>query len=166
MIYAQIKKGIVANVLVLEDTSLAPMFAEGFDDLVEIKDDRKQPSIGWTYDERLEAFSPPPAATPAQAVGTAIASSIQFGNQLMLDFASENVLLGITQARKTGDLMSYMHQLSHSILSGSLYEAITLIDQMIQDTSPAKASLAQFLSKERLASYKNKIQAFLGVPLT
>lgn len=89
-----------------------------------------------------------------------------FGDQLMRDFAVENVLAGITQAGKTTVVTNYLHKLSHYIMTGSLYAAISEIDAIIADTSDAKTSVSPFVTNDRMTSYKNKVQDYLGIPRT
>lgn len=50
MIYAQIKTGIVFNIIVLDDESLAEHFKNGFDHLIRIDELTPSPQIGWSYD--------------------------------------------------------------------------------------------------------------------
>lgn len=57
MICAQVKNGIVMNIIVLDDASLAPLFTEGFDSLIRVDQLQPYPSIGWTYDGTN--FNPP-----------------------------------------------------------------------------------------------------------
>lgn len=57
MIYAQIKNGIVQNTIVLDDLSLEPLFAQGFDYFLCIDDIQPSPGIDWNYDG--QQFSPP-----------------------------------------------------------------------------------------------------------
>lgn len=57
--YAQIKNGIVENVIVLNDSNLESTFSAGFDHFINLGDTRDvdQPGPGWTYDG--DNFSPP-----------------------------------------------------------------------------------------------------------
>jgi len=58
MRYAQILKGIVMNIIQLDDPSFIPKFLEGFDDVVLIdKGLDPQPDIGWLWDGKV--FSAP-----------------------------------------------------------------------------------------------------------
>lgn len=58
MVYAQIKDGIVQNVIALNDEDLLSTFAVGFDYCIIIDQEQKPtPAIGWSYDG--EAFNPP-----------------------------------------------------------------------------------------------------------
>lgn len=59
MIYAQIKNGIVRNLIVLDDDSLAHLFAEGYDLCIRVDQLDPQPCIFWSYDG--ENFSAPDA---------------------------------------------------------------------------------------------------------
>jgi hypothetical protein len=89
-----------------------------------------------------------------------------FGQSLILAAATENVMLGITQAGKTGPVMNYTHELVHALLTGSLVEAIAIIDSYVADNSNTKASLYPFITNERLTAIKNKIQDYLDIPRT
>lgn len=64
MVFAQIKDGVVKNTVVLEDASLASLFKEGYDDILQIDATFPQPGIGWTFDG-LKFKAPPIPADPA-----------------------------------------------------------------------------------------------------
>lgn len=49
MKYAQIKNGVVTNIIILEDQSLLPYFSENFDQVINISSFVPEPEIGWTY---------------------------------------------------------------------------------------------------------------------
>ena len=108
----------------------------------------------------------PPAPTTQQRVSSAIQSSIDFGNALMLEFSTDNVLKGITQAGQTQAVANYLANLLNYISSGSMYAAITEINNLIADTSTTKQNLSPFITNDVLYAYLNKIQAFLNLPLT
>ncbi len=59
--YAQIKNGIVENVIRLDDSSLENTFSSGFDNLINLGNTRNvgDPGPGWSYDDQTEEFSPP-----------------------------------------------------------------------------------------------------------
>ena len=57
MTYAQISDGVVENTIILDDVSLIPQFAAGFDYFVRIDELDPVPGIGWSYDGNN--FSPP-----------------------------------------------------------------------------------------------------------
>lgn len=59
MLYAQIKNGIVENVIILDDVALIPKFSEGFDYFIRVDEMDPQPGVLWLYDG--EKFSPPVA---------------------------------------------------------------------------------------------------------
>jgi hypothetical protein len=50
MVYAQIKDGIIKNMIVLEDESIKHLFSEGFDHFVRVDELNPVPCIGWAYD--------------------------------------------------------------------------------------------------------------------
>jgi hypothetical protein len=104
--------------------------------------------------------------TTQELISASISAASSFGNKLATDFVVENVQMGITQAGKSGAMIDYLHELVHCILSGSLHQAVSVIDGYIADSSPEKEYLQPFVSNERLIVYKHKIQDYLGVPHT
>lgn len=88
-----------------------------------------------------------------------IENSILFANDLLVNFATENVLLGITQSGKTKEVADYLTNLLRYGQSGSLYEVVNELDFLI--SSPPPTELAPFITIERLTSLKNKTLEFL-----
>jgi hypothetical protein len=217
MTYAQILNGIIVNIIDLEDSTLVPIFAQGFDSCLQIDNLSTVPDIGWYYDISSAAFYSPAtlaliqdnlvvsviqncaayitnnsssyqyiinvtgASTMPQVgwsfSGTAFTPSMAyyqelvteataFGNQLILQFAAQNVASGITQAGQTLNVLNYADALNTSLSSGSLYVAIAQIEAMIADTSSTKTSLSPFITNDILYSYLNQIQTWLEIPLT
>lgn len=103
-----------------------------------------------------------PAPTIQDIVKQKILDAQIFGNKLIEDFTAENVLMGITQAGKTVAVTNYLHKLTHYIMTGSLYAAIDEMNIIIADEN--KGDLSPFVTNERIAGYKNKVQKFLGLP--
>lgn len=97
-------------------------------------------------------------------VNVSIMAAENFGLQLMNQFVIENVLMGITQAGKTVSVTTYLHKLSHYMMTGSLYAAIIEVDSIIADTG--KDSLSPFVTNDRMIVYKHKIQDYLGIAET
>lgn len=63
MVYAQIKSGLVVNVVVLDDASLIPLFSAGFDHFIQIDNLVGGPGKGWSYDGE-NFIAPPPEPEP------------------------------------------------------------------------------------------------------
>jgi hypothetical protein len=217
MIYTQILNGIIVNIIELDDSTLVPIFAQGYDSCMQIDNLSTVPNIGWYYDIPSASFYPPAtlaliqnnlvvqviqncaayitneaanyqyiinitgASTipqigwsftgttfiPTQAYyQSLIAAAIAFGNQLIVQYAAQNVSMGITQAGQTLPVMNYMAQLTLCLSTGSLYEALTQIGTMIADTSSTKTSLSPFVTNDILYTYLNLIQTYLGLTLT
>ena len=108
----------------------------------------------------------PPAPNPTTLVSNAMTQGMQFGQSLVVQYAAQNVLAGITQAGQTIAVATYLQPLGYLLNSGSLYGAITEINNLIADTSTTKTNLAPFVTNNILYSYLNQIQAWLGLPLT
>lgn len=104
--------------------------------------------------------------TTQQIVQKSILSAQTFGNNLLLQFAADNVLAGITQANKTIVVSDYLEDLYNYISAGSLYASIQKVNELIADTSDNKANCSPFITNAVLYTYMNKIQTYLGVPLT
>jgi hypothetical protein len=88
-------------------------------------------------------------------------SAMQFGNKVMLDFATENVLMGITQDGMTNAVRKAMTEVMSALLSGSLYDAIYEIRQI-----PAESKDVKYVTDARLLVYVNKIETYLGRSLS
>lgn len=101
------------------------------------------------------------AAAPLKAAKAAVASAMSFGSALVEDFAAENVLLGITADGMTGAVLDNMASVMNALKSGSLYEAIVRIKAM-----PAESKDAKYITDSRLLEAVNKLEAFLGLPLS
>lgn len=65
MIYAQVKNGIVANVIVLDETTDSSPFKKGFDSIVRVDTLPDRPAIGWAYDGAVFIAPPPAPVDPA-----------------------------------------------------------------------------------------------------
>lgn len=85
--------------------------------------------------------------------------SLEFGQELILQFSTENILMGITQQEKTGAVVEYLGDLLKYIQTASLYEAVKEIDKLINNGVPAH--LSPFVTEERLSEFKQKILSFL-----
>lgn len=92
-----------------------------------------------------------------KAIRAAVTNAISFGQKLLVDFASENVEMGITQDNMTKTVRQAMSEVASAIQSGSLYDAIDEIDEI-----PAEAKDGKYITDERLAVYKQKILDYLA----
>lgn len=103
-----------------------------------------------------------PAISSQEHIHKIITDATKFGLQLADEFKVENVLMGITQAGKTGAVTTYLHWVSHYCSEGSLYEAINEIDKKLIAGLPP--DLAPFVTADRLNAFKAKLKAYLGIP--
>lgn len=95
-----------------------------------------------------------------EQVKASVQAAIDFGQELILNFASENVLMGITQAGKTKDVADYLADVTRYAQTGSLYEVINEIDRLIAAGLPT--DLEPFVTLNRLNAFKANIQGFLS----
>lgn len=172
MIYAQIRNGVIVNTIDLKDESLLSLFETDQNgtpyDLIEQVDSIvPQPGIGWTFDN--VNWNPPVVIVPQTTVEmytALVQNAITFGQSLTVQFATQNVMAGITQAGQTLAVLNYAANLYTYLSTGSLYVALAELETMIADTSSTKTALAPFITNDILYAYMNQIQGYLGMPLT
>lgn len=104
-------------------------------------------------------------------------SVFPFVTNLIRTFAAENISMGITQAGKTGDVLGLFEKqytvsgitkpvsLKSSFDTGSLYVSRSII-QHVRDNPTEFDGLSPFVTDARLLGMKNKIETFLGLPLS
>lgn len=102
-------------------------------------------------------------ATPSSTefVRQVIYNSIEFGVSLVIEFATENVLLGITQAGMTTTVRNNMIEVLSAIQTGSLYDARSVLLNL-----PEESKDSTFITNARIIQFVNKIETYLGLPLT
>lgn len=116
-------------------------------------------------DDYWESLTAQSEAQPTQeeiaiSVQGIIADAMDFGKQLMVEFSAENVLLGITQAGKTKEVLVFLAEIKNAMDTGSLYTAMNEIDGLISNGLPQ--DLAPFITEQRLLGFKTKIQGYLS----
>lgn len=101
------------------------------------------------------------AADPQAQVENIIQLAMTFGAKLLREFAAQNVLLGITQEGKTGEVLTKLMNVQLAVQAGSLYEAIDRIRAI-----PPTDYDGKYITEARLLTFINKIEAYLGLPLS
>lgn len=96
---------------------------------------------------------------PVQVARTLINEAMLFGNELIITFAYENVLMGITQNNKTKAVADYLANLIRYTQTGSLYEVINEIDRLINEGLPVE--LEPYITETRLLNFRQKILDYL-----
>jgi hypothetical protein len=139
--YRQLTLALVMNNVVISVISNTSTFmatqAMSYQAVIDVTTMNPQPTVGWLYNLDGTLSAPPTPGSQAyyQAV---VASAITFGQSIIVGAAARNISMGITQAGMTAAVMAYTDGLLTSLLTGSLYQAISQIMTMIADTSPAK----------------------------
>lgn len=112
-----------------------------------------------SYTAWYSAYS---TATQTQLlINNAVKGAREFGISLLIEFASENVLLGITQAGMTNTVRKKLFQVADACMAGSLKDAITEIKAV-----PQADYDSTFITAQRLTFYMNKIEDYLGIART
>lgn len=95
------------------------------------------------------------------AVEFKIQDAIDFGSMLLKQFSAENVLLGITQYGKTGEVLTKLSSVMSATIAGSLYEAIVRIKAI-----PPEDYDSIFVTDARLLKFVNQIESYLGITIS
>lgn len=157
-ILALIQNNVIVSIINDFDTYITANVSS-YQYIIDITSATTLPQVGWGFNGTT--------FIPSQAYYQAIAAAaITFGDQLVVQGAARNISLGITQAGQTLAMMEYTATLVSCLTSGSLYQAMTIIEGMIADTSIAKTNLSPFVSNDALYSVLNQIQTYLGLSLT
>lgn len=94
-----------------------------------------------------------------------------FGEKLMRRIRAENILLGITQSGKTGEVLGFFnvkvkpngtevfpYSFEDAFESGSMYEIIKIIDYWLKEENVSQIShLSPFITPQRLNDWKLEI---------
>jgi hypothetical protein len=133
---ALVMNNVVSSVIQNNSTFMATQ-AASYQAVVDVTTMNPQPMAGWIYN--IDGSMSAPPAPGSQAYYQAIvASAIAFGQTIIVGASARNISMGITQVGMTAAVMTYTNSLLTSLITGSLYEAISQLMVMIADTSPAK----------------------------
>jgi hypothetical protein len=83
-----------------------------------------------------------------------------FGQSLVDDFTTENVMLGITASGKTGLIGDALRDVNFWIDTGSLYEVLKVVGGLKANLDPA---WAPFITYDRLTAFEDKIKLYLKI---
>lgn len=161
--YALIQNGIIVNtVLANPNDQQDPNYI-----WVDITNISPQPCIGYTTSDN-QTFTGPSIIpmTSQQTAELGIQAASTFGENLIVQFAAQNEIAGITASGQTLAVISYTADLSQCLYTGSLLAAISIMQEMLQDNSAAKQACVPFVTNMIIESYINQIQTYLGLPLT
>lgn len=111
--------------------------------------------------EDAQMVSDKAAASALASVQNALASAKSFGDALMNEFITENIMLGITQDNMTGTVRKNMSEVISALQTGSLYDAIAEAKAI-----PAEKKDVKYITDARLLSFVNKIETKLGIALS
>ena len=108
----------------------------------------------------------PEAVAYAQAatklvVSTKVSAAIAFGNKMIIDFATENLLMGIDTDNQTDHVLDLMAPTMAALQSGSLNSAVRRLKSV-----PVASYDSKYITANRLLQNVNKIEKFMGLPLS
>lgn len=108
----------------------------------------------WT--NALAMYAQAPASLQTYIVGVILSAS-DFGSNLMAQFGSENVLMGLTQDQMD-QCLTTLEPVIIALVSGSLKIAISRMNKVPLD--------GVVLTAARIQKYRNMIEDYLGIPRT
>lgn len=112
--------------------------------------------------EKLSHYTYVPATpTLPQIVESRVNGAADWGVNLILSIAVENVLMGITQAGRTKDVSDYCSTVARYLREGSLYAALSEVTALLQAGAPEE--LNPFITNDRLTATQGKIKQYLGL---
>ena len=88
----------------------------------------------------------------------AIANAVAFGQHLLIKFAADNVMLGITQAGMTSTVRAVLGPVVQCLQTGSLYDAMAQCRAVAPESKDAT-----FVTDIRLLAFINLIEDYLGM---
>lgn len=107
--------------------------------------------------DAVDAALAPSAEDTAREV---IRAAMRFAEELQENFIIDNLLLGITQRGLTKHVRVVLKEVNDAMSTGSLYDAIDELSKIRpEDFDDA------ILTAARLKDFRNKIEAYLGLPL-
>lgn len=108
------------------------------------------------------AYSTPTAEEQSQFLASILSDARKFGDALIVQFAMENVGMGITAARKTRAVADYCYKIQYYLSTGSLYAALEELEDTMDDEIPEE--LSPFVTQSRLQTYVTKLKTYLQIP--
>ena len=102
-------------------------------------------------------FNPNITQAEMQEVAQLVMAAQQAFNVLVVAFASENVIMGITASGKTGLIASTLQEVMYYGTSGSLWEALNALNDVV-----VTEEMAPFLTVARINWMKNQLQAAIA----
>jgi hypothetical protein len=146
MVFAQIKNGIVKNIIILDEGTDSTPFSNGFDFFKRIDNLSDKIGKNWNYSDP-DIWTPPTVPSPdyQKIYEGKIQKAIDGFNDLLVTYAAANVLSGITQAGKTKLIADTVADVMRYGQSGSLYQAISAL-QAIEVTE----EMSPFLTSDKI----------------
>lgn len=86
-----------------------------------------------------------------------ILAAMEFGKNIMAEYGASNVIRGLT-IEQVQDVMVRTERLQKALITGSLYVAIDEINAIETDE--------EIITPDRVTEFRNKIETYLGIPLT
>ena len=158
--YAFLKNNIIDKIADLEEEGYVEMM-KIYPSGVDIEDAYPLPDVGWILiGQRLIPPIPVPSDPVAYVRDMIYKPTLIFCNNLMNDFISENIAMGITQAGKTKVVGEALKDLDFWLSCGSLYVVLAEIETLKQNLDPA---WVPFITATRMTNFANKIKDYLHI---
>jgi hypothetical protein len=94
-------------------------------------------------------------------VSAKVAAALAFGQNLMNQFATENLIMGIDADDMVDTVLDVMAPVQTALQGGSLTSVIKRIKAV-----PTSSYDSKYVTAARLLSYCNQVESYLGLPLS
>lgn len=174
--YAILKENKVVSVQILEEDEVREI-SRDHQNVIDVEDIAPQPQVNWVLSGNKLVPPTPIPMTAELLKNTKIKALNVFVQDLANTMIAENILMGITQAGKSGAVLALANKrvsvasapepvsFKQSMMDLTLTVTIDILDYFIQNPVEYDG-LQPFITETRLRSIKNTIQAYLGLPLT
>lgn len=138
-------------------SNLITLYSDGLNTIVRMDSD-----IGVVNKQKLDTLvtANQTVVQASEQIKAAVNNAITFGNQIVVEFIVENVMLGITQLGLTSHVRKVTAPITSSLTTGSLYDAINEI--VILNSVDFDSVI---ITPARILAFRNKIETYLKIPL-
>jgi hypothetical protein len=157
--YAVVQENTVIDIVELFSDEEVIELSRINQSVIDISNILPAPSKGWFL--KINKLVPPSTLDPVVKIEQFILEPAKkFGRDLINQFTSENIAMGITQAGKSKLIGLVLRDLVFWLESGSLYVTLEEVERLKSSIDPA---WSPFVTVDRLNLYKQKVMVYLGL---
>lgn len=174
--YALVNNNVVTSTVDLEEDGVREAIKTN-NLVIDIHDTLPQPAAGYVLSGNTLVPATPPVIDATYIKNNKVKPIKAFTDDLIATIIAENIVMGISQAGKSGAVLEMAVRkvpvasspnpvsLIETFMNLTLTVSIEVLDYHIANIEDY-ADLAPFITAPRLTATKNNIQLFLGLPTT